>query len=95
MKFELRPPGKQYSDSELLDDIKRVGHLLNKSNLKLDEYKLNGGKHSPHTFCDHLVVGLRLSPELDFSTHREVCPQLRMNSLLSFAVYPNNSVNFQ
>lgn len=52
MKFELRPPGKQYSDSELLDDIKRVGHLLNKSNLKLDEYKLNGGKHSPHTFCD-------------------------------------------
>lgn len=42
MKFELRPPRKQYSDSELLDDMKRVAHLLHKSTLRTKEYAIHG-----------------------------------------------------
>lgn len=52
MKFELRQTGKQYSDSELLDDLKQVAHVLHKSTLDQKEYKHHGGKHGFHTFAD-------------------------------------------
>jgi Homing endonuclease associated repeat/HNH endonuclease len=50
MKFELTSPGKQYSDSELLDDLKLVAKRLGKKSLKLRDYSVkNGAKFSNQT----------------------------------------------
>lgn len=50
MKFVLTPPGKQYSDSELLDDLKLVAKRLDKQSLKLRDYSVkNGAKFSYQT----------------------------------------------
>lgn len=51
MKFELRPPRKQSSDSELLDDMKRVASLLRKSTLDQKEYQRHGN-YAPGTLTD-------------------------------------------
>jgi len=51
MKFELTAPHKQYSDSELLDDLKLVARKLGKHSLKLKDYSVkNGAKFSYQTF---------------------------------------------
>lgn len=51
MKFELTPPHKQYSDSELLDDLKLVARKLGKHSLKIKDYSVkNGAKFSYQTF---------------------------------------------
>jgi Homing endonuclease associated repeat/HNH endonuclease len=51
MKFELTAPHKQYSDSELLDDLKLVARKLGKQSLKLKDYSVkNGAKFSYQTF---------------------------------------------
>ena len=42
MKFELIEPRKQYSNSELIDDLKRVASLLNKCTVTLKEYQKYG-----------------------------------------------------
>ena len=51
MKFVLTPPGKQYSDSELLDDLRLVAKRLDKQSLKIGDYSVkNGAKFSYQTF---------------------------------------------
>ncbi len=51
MKFELNPPGKQYSDSELLVDLRLVAKRLGKKSLKIRDYSVkNGAKFSYQTF---------------------------------------------
>jgi HNH endonuclease/Homing endonuclease associated repeat len=52
VKFELRLPGKQFSDSELIDDLKRIAHLLHKSAIDQKEYKRHGGKYGVRIFAD-------------------------------------------
>lgn len=42
MAFELIEPGKQFSNSELIDDLKRVSSMLQKNNVSLNEYKEHG-----------------------------------------------------
>lgn len=42
MAFELIEPGKQFSNSELIDDLKRVSFMLQKNNVSLNEYKEHG-----------------------------------------------------
>ncbi len=42
MKFELTELGKQFSDSELIGDLKRVASLINKSLVTLREYQQYG-----------------------------------------------------
>ncbi len=42
MNFELTPPNKQFSDSELIDDLTRVAKELNKNNLTQREYDQYG-----------------------------------------------------
>jgi hypothetical protein len=42
MKFELTEPGKQFSNSELIDDLIRVALLLNKRSVALKEYQKLG-----------------------------------------------------
>jgi 5-methylcytosine-specific restriction endonuclease McrA len=85
MKFELRPLGKQYSDSELLDDIKRIALLLNKSTLNQREYKRYGGKHGTNTFLDRFGgwvealsrAGLKHSQRSMPTTEEELITELR------------------
>ena len=48
MKFELTEPGKQFSNSELIGDLKRVALLLNKCSVTLKEYQRHG-KYSYQT----------------------------------------------
>jgi 5-methylcytosine-specific restriction endonuclease McrA len=48
MKFELTEPGKQYSNSELTQDLIRVAKLLNKKSVTLKEYQ-NHGNYSFQT----------------------------------------------
>lgn len=51
MKFELIPPHKQYSNSELLDNLRLVAKNLGKQSLKLKDYSVrNGAKFSYQTF---------------------------------------------
>ena len=54
MKFELRPPRKRFSDSELLDDLKRVAHALQKLEIDQKEYRRHGGRHAAGTFAERL-----------------------------------------
>lgn len=42
MAFELIEPGKQFSNFELIDDLKRVSFMLQKNNVSLNEYKEHG-----------------------------------------------------
>lgn len=42
MKFELTEPHKQFSNSELLEDLKRVSSLIGKSSVSLKEYQKHG-----------------------------------------------------
>lgn len=42
MAFELIEPGKQFSNSKLIDDLKRVSSMLQKNNVSLNEYKEHG-----------------------------------------------------
>lgn len=42
MKLELIEPGKQFSNSELTNDLKRVALLLKKSSVTLKDYKEHG-----------------------------------------------------
>ncbi len=42
MKFELTEPNKQFSNSELLEDLKRVSSLIGKSSVSLKEYQKHG-----------------------------------------------------
>lgn len=42
MAFELIESGKQFSNSELIDDLKRVSSMLQKDNVSLSEYKEHG-----------------------------------------------------
>lgn len=42
MKFELIEPNKQYSNSELLEDLKRVSSLLEKNSVTLRDYQKHG-----------------------------------------------------
>jgi hypothetical protein len=42
MKFELTEPGKQFSNSELTQDLIRVAKLLNKNSVALKEYQKYG-----------------------------------------------------
>jgi hypothetical protein len=42
MKFELTEPGKQFSNSELTQDLSRVATLLNKKSVTLKEYQKHG-----------------------------------------------------
>ncbi len=42
MKFELTEPNKQYSNSELIDDLKQVAQMLDKKSLTQREYDENG-----------------------------------------------------
>lgn len=42
MKFELTESNKQFSNSELLEDLKRVSSLIGKSSVSLKEYQEHG-----------------------------------------------------
>jgi hypothetical protein len=42
MKFQLTESGKQFSNSELINDLKRVASLLSKSTVTLKEYQKHG-----------------------------------------------------
>ena len=42
MKFELTEPGKQFSNSELTQDLTRVASLLKKKSITLREYQKHG-----------------------------------------------------
>jgi len=48
MKFELAPPNKQFSDSELIDDLMNVSKCLKKNSVTLKEYQQHG-KYSYQT----------------------------------------------
>lgn len=42
MKFELIPPNKQFSDSELIEDLRNVSKFLKKNSVTLKEYQQHG-----------------------------------------------------
>jgi hypothetical protein len=42
MKFELTPPNKQFSDNELIDDLRNVSDSLKKTSVTLKEYQQYG-----------------------------------------------------
>jgi hypothetical protein len=39
MRFELTEPNKQFSTSELIEDLTRVSHLTGKISVSISEYK--------------------------------------------------------
>jgi Homing endonuclease associated repeat len=48
MRFELTEPNKQFSTSELIEDLTRVSHLTGKISVSISEYK-NLGNYSYQT----------------------------------------------
>ncbi|MCW3127982.1 MAG: endonuclease [Bacteroidetes bacterium] len=51
MKFELKKYNRNISDQDLLDDLTRVAHQLNKDKLTANEYSQTG-KYSSQTYKD-------------------------------------------
>jgi hypothetical protein len=51
MKFELKTHHRNISDEELLDDLKRIAHVLKEDTFSSRDYEKHGGKFRSATMA--------------------------------------------